>query len=160
MSSRPPFRRTDEDISNVEMQSRQPSSYNDILRQRLASEPVVEGKDAGAGFNVTDSIGSGNSTKIERVQYGEVEPIQDFTTDSGPPTKNKYEGDPFGNEDGNKVKYKTLTWWYVTLQLSFCTRRMISNMRNRQTGFIMIAETISLGILSLPSVLAAVGLIA
>lgn len=30
----------------------------------------------------------------------------------------------------------------------------------RQTGFIMIAETISLGILSLPSVLAAVGLVA
>ncbi|RPB28604.1 amino acid transporter [Terfezia boudieri ATCC MYA-4762] len=55
-------------------------------------------------------------------------------------TRNKYNGDPFGNEEGKKVKYKTLTW--------------------PQTGFIMIAETISLGILSLPSVLAAVGLVA
>lgn len=21
--------------------------------------------------------------------------------------------DPFGNEEGNKIKYKTMTWWYV-----------------------------------------------
>lgn len=36
----------------------------------------------------------------------------------------------------------------------------ISYNLNRQTGFIMIAETISLGILSLPSVIATVGLVA
>ena len=49
--------------------------------------------------------------------------------------------DPFGDEDAEPgdVKYKTLEWW--------------------QAGMIMIAETISLGILSLPSVLATVGLV-
>ncbi|RPB14652.1 amino acid transporter [Morchella conica CCBAS932] len=47
--------------------------------------------------------------------------------------------DPFGNEGGNDIKFKTMTWW--------------------QTAMIMIAETISLGILSLPSVLKAVGLV-
>lgn len=47
--------------------------------------------------------------------------------------------DPFGDELNAEVKYRTLAWW--------------------QAGTIMIAETISLGILSLPSVLATVGLV-
>ncbi|KAI5361578.1 putative amino acid transporter, transmembrane domain-containing protein [Septoria linicola] len=47
--------------------------------------------------------------------------------------------DPFGDEDESEVKYRTMTWW--------------------QAAMVMIAETISLGILSLPSVLAAVGLV-
>ncbi|KAF6816937.1 amino acid transporter [Colletotrichum sojae] len=42
-------------------------------------------------------------------------------------------------EDGEIIDYKTLTWW--------------------QGGIVLIAETVSLGILSLPSVLATVGLI-
>lgn len=49
------------------------------------------------------------------------------------------ETDPFGDEAEGDVKYKTLHWW--------------------QCSLIMIAETISLGILSLPSVLAAIGMI-
>ncbi|KAI7157232.1 amino acid transporter [Hortaea werneckii] len=53
----------------------------------------------------------------------------------------KYDkGDPFGDEEGAEVKYRTLEWW--------------------QAALIMIAETISLGILSLPSVLATIGLVA
>lgn len=47
--------------------------------------------------------------------------------------------DPFGDEEGAEVKYRTMKWW--------------------QASMIMIAETISLGILSLPSVLAAVGMV-
>lgn len=47
--------------------------------------------------------------------------------------------DPFGDETNAEVKYRTMSWW--------------------QAGMIMIAETISLGILSLPSVLAAVGIV-
>ncbi|KAF2200952.1 hypothetical protein GQ43DRAFT_337433, partial [Delitschia confertaspora ATCC 74209] len=47
--------------------------------------------------------------------------------------------DPFGDEEDNEVKYRTMRWW--------------------QASFIMIAETISLGILSLPSVLARVGIV-
>ena len=49
-------------------------------------------------------------------------------------------GDPFGDESDAEVKYRTMAWW--------------------QASMIMIAETISLGILSLPSVLASVGMIA
>ncbi|OQE26523.1 hypothetical protein PENSTE_c005G05787 [Penicillium steckii] len=45
---------------------------------------------------------------------------------------------PFGNEDYAEVKYRTLYWW--------------------QCGMIMIAETVSLGILSLPSAVATLGL--
>ena len=48
--------------------------------------------------------------------------------------------DPFGDESNAEVKYKTMEWW--------------------QAGMLMIAETISLGILSLPSVLATVGMVA
>ncbi|KAA6410693.1 MAG: amino acid transporter [Lasallia pustulata] len=46
--------------------------------------------------------------------------------------------DPFGDETNAEVKYRTMEWWHA--------------------GTIMIAETISLGILSLPSVLATIGL--
>ncbi|PNS13976.1 hypothetical protein CAC42_6489 [Sphaceloma murrayae] len=49
------------------------------------------------------------------------------------------EVDPFGNESDGGVHYKTLQWW--------------------QCSFLMIAETISLGILSLPSVISLMGFI-
>ncbi|PPJ57757.1 hypothetical protein CBER1_00215 [Cercospora berteroae] len=51
----------------------------------------------------------------------------------------KEDEDPFGDEEDSEVKYRTMTWW--------------------QAAMVMIAETISLGILSLPSVLAAVGMV-
>ncbi|KAL3426729.1 transmembrane amino acid transporter [Phlyctema vagabunda] len=47
--------------------------------------------------------------------------------------------DAYGNEEGAEVQYKTMTWL--------------------QAAFVMIAENISLGILSLPAVLAKVGLV-
>ncbi|OQE36812.1 hypothetical protein PENCOP_c011G05766 [Penicillium coprophilum] len=47
--------------------------------------------------------------------------------------------DPFGDEANAETKYRTLEWW--------------------QCGMIMIAETISLGILSLPSAMAVLGLV-
>lgn len=46
--------------------------------------------------------------------------------------------DTFGDEEFAEVKYKVLSWW--------------------QCGFLMVAETVSLGILSLPAVVAALGL--
>ncbi|KAB8077464.1 transmembrane amino acid transporter protein-domain-containing protein [Aspergillus leporis] len=49
------------------------------------------------------------------------------------------EVDPFGAEDTAEVKYKTLDWW--------------------QCGILMIAETVSVGVLSLPATLASIGLI-
>ncbi|KAJ5827759.1 hypothetical protein N7447_004522 [Penicillium robsamsonii] len=49
------------------------------------------------------------------------------------------EQDPFGDENQTGVKYKTMAWW--------------------QAGMIMIAETISLGILALPKALAVLGLV-
>ncbi|KAH9819890.1 N amino acid transport system protein, partial [Teratosphaeria destructans] len=55
--------------------------------------------------------------------------------------QSKHEGkaDPFGDEEGAEVQYRTMTWW--------------------QAAMIMVAETISLGILSLPSVLASIGIV-
>ncbi|CAG8902646.1 unnamed protein product [Penicillium egyptiacum] len=47
--------------------------------------------------------------------------------------------DPFGDEEFAEIKYRTLQWW--------------------QCGMIMIAETVSLGILSLPSAVAVLGLV-
>jgi hypothetical protein len=55
------------------------------------------------------------------------------------PSKYEYRGDPFGDEAEADVKYRTMAWW--------------------QAAMVMIAETISLGILSLPSVLAKVGMV-
>lgn len=58
--------------------------------------------------------------------------------------KEEHPRDPFADEDDSSVvcgdiKFRSLEWW--------------------QCGMVMIAETISLGILSLPSVLSTVGLI-
>ncbi|OJJ46152.1 hypothetical protein ASPZODRAFT_167157 [Penicilliopsis zonata CBS 506.65] len=46
--------------------------------------------------------------------------------------------DPFGDEETTEVQYKTLQWW--------------------QSGILMIAETVSLGVLSLPATVAAIGI--
>ncbi|CAI7586175.1 unnamed protein product [Penicillium bialowiezense] len=47
--------------------------------------------------------------------------------------------DAFGNEENAEIKYKVLKWW--------------------QGGLLMVAETISLGILSLPAAIAGLGLV-
>lgn len=47
--------------------------------------------------------------------------------------------DTFGDEQNAEVKYKVLKWW--------------------QCGFLMVAETVSIGILSLPAVISALGLV-
>ncbi|KAJ5094887.1 hypothetical protein N7532_007220 [Penicillium argentinense] len=47
--------------------------------------------------------------------------------------------DAFGNEENAEIKYKTLKWW--------------------QCGLLMICESVSLGVLSLPSAVATLGLV-
>ncbi|QKX60385.1 uncharacterized protein TRUGW13939_07530 [Talaromyces rugulosus] len=47
--------------------------------------------------------------------------------------------DAFGNEEGAEVKYKTLAWW--------------------QCGMLMISESVSLGVLSLPAAVASLGIV-
>jgi hypothetical protein len=47
--------------------------------------------------------------------------------------------DAFGNEEYAEIKYKTLKWW--------------------QCGLLMICESVSLGVLSLPSAVATLGLV-
>ncbi|CAG8032713.1 unnamed protein product [Penicillium salamii] len=64
---------------------------------------------------------------------GSMEKLE-IVKDDGPKVE-----DPFGEENQTGVKYKTMAWW--------------------QAGMIMIAETISLGILSLPKALATLGLV-
>ncbi|PYI06715.1 amino acid transporter [Aspergillus sclerotiicarbonarius CBS 121057] len=69
--------------------------------------------------------------------------VEDQPVDEDKPESNTmlpdYEG-PFSHDETGQVKYRTLAWW--------------------QCGMIMVAETISLGILSLPSAVASLGLIA
>ncbi|KAL6714821.1 hypothetical protein ACLMJK_007081 [Lecanora helva] len=74
-------------------------------------------------------------------EYGSDEKYGSDDAEKGPSRAIGYKGkdDPFGDETNSEVKYRTMAWW--------------------QAGMIMIAETISLGILSLPSVLAAIGLV-
>ena len=59
---------------------------------------------------------------------------QQYDEEGGQRKRRDTHGDPFGDEENAQVKYRTMTWW--------------------QAAVTMIAETISLGILSLPSVLA------
>ena len=81
-----------------------------------------------------DSAANRNGSQV---MHGEKQPSYDPET--GQRRKRSLHDDPFGDETNAEVKYKTMEWW--------------------QAAVTMIAETISLGILSLPSVLAAIGLV-
>jgi len=82
-------------------------------------------------------------------QYDQEKRVDDFGAIGSTPIADDVESnttmkdtevlDVFGNEDGAEIQYKTMTWW--------------------QGAMIMIAENISLGILSLPAVLKTIGLI-
>jgi hypothetical protein len=61
--------------------------------------------------------------------------------------------------EGAIINYKTLTWWYVTLPPPQLKLPHWPNFSRRQGGIVLVAETVSLGILSLPSVVATLGLI-
>ena len=83
------------------------------------------------------SVDSANNRNGSQVLNGEKQPPYD--AENGQTKKRDLRGDPFGDESDAEVKYRTMTWW--------------------QAAVTMIAETISLGILSLPSVLASIGLV-
>ncbi|KAF7591068.1 hypothetical protein BBP40_002029 [Aspergillus hancockii] len=70
-----------------------------------------------------------------RHEDSEKPPFDDNLKEEPP----QLEIDPFGAEETAEVKYKTLDWW--------------------QCGILMIAETVSVGVLSLPATLASIGLI-
>ncbi|KAL9948850.1 hypothetical protein D7B24_004947 [Verticillium nonalfalfae] len=76
-------------------------------------------------------VSGGPNTKNEG--YGEAVPTYEA------PAANNDDGGMLSSEEGELINYKTLNWW--------------------QGGIVLIAETVSLGILSLPSVLATVGLV-
>ncbi|KAJ5864210.1 Amino acid transporter transmembrane [Penicillium soppii] len=67
----------------------------------------------------------------------------DVTPDLNDPEKSldipQYRQDAFGDEEFAEVKYKVLKWW--------------------QCGLLMVAETVSLGVLSLPAAVAGLGLV-
>ncbi|KAF7592255.1 hypothetical protein BBP40_000457 [Aspergillus hancockii] len=65
-------------------------------------------------------------------QFADVEK-KEYGEDAAPAN------DPFGNEECGEVKYRVMSWW--------------------QCGMLMIAENMSLGILSLPSAMATLGLV-
>ncbi|KAL3478878.1 transmembrane amino acid transporter protein-domain-containing protein [Aspergillus californicus] len=76
------------------------------------------------------------------IENNQVEKTHEET--ATPPDEQKaeslpYRQDVFGNEEHAEIKYKTLSWW--------------------QCGLLMVAETISLGILSIPKAIAGLGLV-
>ncbi|PWY69113.1 hypothetical protein BO70DRAFT_322909 [Aspergillus heteromorphus CBS 117.55] len=64
---------------------------------------------------------------------------KDYDVEDLKAVANVPEDDPFGNEANAEVKYKTLKWW--------------------QCGMFMIAESVSLGVLSLPATMTSLGLV-
>lgn len=82
---------------------------------------------------MADSPSSPRSSEVDRLSPDRDEKKHP----SGNETSHKE--DPFGDEEKGEIKYRTMKWW--------------------QCGMIMIAETVSLGILSLPSAVAVLGLV-
>ena len=94
-----------------------------------------EHKDSNDGYKPSHE--SANNHNGTQALNSEKSPAYD--AEAGERKKRDLHGDPFGDESDAEVKYRTMSWW--------------------QAAVTMIAETISLGILSLPSVLAAIGLV-
>lgn len=70
-----------------------------------------------------------------------------------------YRQDVFGDEEHAEVKYKVLKWWYAAISLFFGSSYVVlTGSLYRQCGLLMVAETVSLGILSLPAAVAGLGL--
>ncbi|KAJ5855735.1 uncharacterized protein N7529_009679 [Penicillium soppii] len=63
--------------------------------------------------------------------------------------------DPFGDESQTGMKYKTMTWWQAGMSRSTPSLEHVL----ATDLVVMIAETISLGILALPKALATLGLV-
>ncbi|KAF2664400.1 hypothetical protein BT63DRAFT_379199 [Microthyrium microscopicum] len=78
-----------------------------------------------------DSVAPGKDKEFEKEEQGELPWYKQRKLSSA-------KNDPFGDEEDADVKYKSMEWW--------------------QAAMIMIAETVSLGILSLPSVLETIGM--
>lgn len=99
-----------------------------------------EAKDSIDGNDKKSYESNADGSQAPRRDLEKQEPSERLPTDDDQRRKSKYDtGDPFGDEEDSEVKYKTMSWW--------------------QAAMVMIAETISLGILSLPSVLASIGLV-
>ncbi|KAG2420378.1 hypothetical protein HFD88_005179 [Aspergillus terreus] len=73
------------------------------------------------------------------MEVGGQDPYQDIDEEKQDEKVQSSSSDVFGDEEHAEVKYKVLSWW--------------------QCGFLMVAETVSIGILSLPAVVAELGLV-
>ncbi|KAJ5880558.1 uncharacterized protein N7473_011611 [Penicillium subrubescens] len=93
-----------------------------------------------------------NSSTTDPVSFELVTPVGKDTVAPEPSTVNQ---DPFGDESDAGVKYKTMIWWQAGMR----RLRSPSKQMPKLTRPVMIAETISLGILALPKVLSTLGLI-
>ncbi|KAL5603798.1 hypothetical protein FOVSG1_006548 [Fusarium oxysporum f. sp. vasinfectum] len=86
-------------------------------------------------LNIESEESAPNDAK--RVNHDQEAPDMDISEEKAVSIPQRQ--DAFGEEESAEVKYKVLTWW--------------------QGGLLMVAETISLGILSLPKCVASLGLV-
>lgn len=71
-------------------------------------------KDAEKSPALDDIVAEGKKKSVS----DEAETLTLACGEVGAITNNKYGDDPFGNEEGNDIQYKTLTWWYVAKWIS------------------------------------------
>jgi hypothetical protein len=77
--------------------------------------------------------------KNDKIGNGENKPNPVFDEENNLKPEHGEVSDAFGNEEYAEIKYKTLTWW--------------------QCGLLMICESVSLGVLSLPSAVSTLGMV-
>jgi amino acid permease len=100
----------------------------------IVSNIMAEGRDNYNG-GYTPSTDSDHNLDTEK--FGNADAGEPHGFDGLANTQDK--GEVFGDETNKQVKYRTMEWWHAAM--------------------VMIAETISLGILSLPSSMAGLGLV-
>ncbi|KAH8106923.1 transmembrane amino acid transporter protein-domain-containing protein [Cristinia sonorae] len=88
----------------------------------------------------TRASSQGDTTSFRTAPYNEKNPLNKGEPTTTAIETNSSDFDVYGNEESADIQYRTMVWW--------------------KAAALMLAETVSLGILSLPSVFAAVGMVA
>lgn len=106
---------------------------------------------------MTSQVVDDNS--LGRLETANEKPMSEFHEEKQQDALPAPRQDAFGDEEFAEVKYRVLKWWFADIPTLFGFILLTRvNWVYRQGGFLMVAETISLGILSLPAAVAGLGL--
>ncbi|KAF2117741.1 transmembrane amino acid transporter protein-domain-containing protein [Lophiotrema nucula] len=116
-----------------------------IMRSETSQEKIVDASQSGTKDEASTATIIRRPTHISD-EEGQVVDIHGHDAN-----------DAFGSEEGAAIQYKTMHWWHTAARTYSSYR--IDSSSSTTSRHLLIAENISLGVLALPSAVAALGLV-